>query len=94
MNPIDAVIWVHKAFDVKEDEKFDEVPYDLNRKRLSILFLKEHTQLIVIKESLKTILDVCSFVETADGKTIDITIGITNVVSYLGDGINHASEQC
>ncbi|MEO8893845.1 MAG: HAD-IC family P-type ATPase, partial [Coleofasciculaceae cyanobacterium] len=50
----------------------DEVPYDFNRKRLSILLKKENTHLIVTKGALKTILDVCSTVETAEGKTTDI----------------------
>jgi Mg2+-importing ATPase len=72
-NPIDVSIRKHKTFDITEYEKLDEVPYDFNRKRLSILFKKENTQLIVTKGSLKTILDVCSSVEIADGKTIDIT---------------------
>jgi Mg2+-importing ATPase len=73
VNPIDVAIREHKTFDITGYEKLDEVPYDFNRKRLSILFKKDHTQLIVTKGSLKTILDVCSSVETADGKTIDIT---------------------
>ncbi len=73
VNPIDAAIRQHKPFDISSYQKLDEVPYDFNRKRLSILFKKENTQLIVTKGSLKTILDVCSSVETAEGKTIDIT---------------------
>ena len=73
VNPIDAAIRQHKSFDISSYQKLDEVPYDFNRKRLSILFKKDGKQLIVTKGSLKTILDVCSSVETAEGKTIDIT---------------------
>ena len=73
VNPIDAAIRQHKPFDISSYQKLDEVPYDFNRKRLSILFKKDGKQLIVTKGSLKTILDVCSSVETAEGKTIDIT---------------------
>ncbi|WP_277927179.1 magnesium-translocating P-type ATPase [Nostoc spongiaeforme] len=89
VNPIDAAIRQHKTFDISGYQKLDEVPYDFNRKRLSILFKKaenavlgsaqveqfsktENTHLIITKGALKNILDVCSNVETVEGKTIDI----------------------
>ncbi|MBX9257452.1 magnesium-translocating P-type ATPase [Desmonostoc muscorum CCALA 125] len=89
VNPIDAAIREHKTFDISDYQKLDEVPYDFNRKRLSILFKKaenavlgspqveqfsktENTHLIITKGALKNILDVCSNVETVEGKTIDI----------------------
>ena len=71
-NPIDTAIREYKTFDISGYQKLDEVPYDFNRKRLSILFKKESMHLIVTKGALKNILDVCSTVETAEGKTIDI----------------------
>ncbi|WP_228058292.1 cation transporting ATPase C-terminal domain-containing protein [Nostoc sp. LEGE 12447] len=74
VNPIDAAIRQHKQFDISAYQKLDEVPYDFNRKRLSILLKKDNKNLIVSKGALKAILDVCSTVETGDGKTIDITI--------------------
>jgi len=73
VNAIDVAIRQHQQFDISDYQKLDEVPYDFNRKRLSILFAKEKTRLIVTKGALKTILDVCSTVETVEGKTIDIT---------------------
>ena len=72
VNPIDQAIREYKTFDISSYQKLDEVPYDFNRKRLSILFKKENSHLIVTKGALKNILDVCSTVETAAG-TIDIT---------------------
>jgi len=74
VNPIDAAIRQHKQFDISAYQKLDEVPYDFNRKRLSILLKKDNTNLIVTKGALKTILDVCSTVETGEGKTIDIAM--------------------
>ena len=72
VNPIDTAIRDYKTFDISGYQKLDEVPYDFNRKRLSILFKKESTSLIVTKGALKNVLDVCSTVETTEG-TIDIT---------------------
>jgi len=72
VNPIDAAIREHKKFDISSYQKLDEVPYDFNRKRLSILFKKDSKYLIITKGALKNILDVCSNVETTEGNTIDI----------------------
>ncbi|MFB8792238.1 MAG: magnesium-translocating P-type ATPase [Potamolinea sp.] len=72
VNPIDQAIREYKTFDISSYQKLDEVPYDFNRKRLSILFKKENSHLIVTKGALKNILDVCSTVEIAEGKIIDI----------------------
>ncbi|MEH2086832.1 MAG: magnesium-translocating P-type ATPase [Nostoc sp.] len=72
VNPIDAAIREYKTFDISAYQKLDEVPYDFNRKRLSILFKKESTHLIITKGALKNILDVCSTVEIGEGKAIAI----------------------
>jgi P-type Mg2+ transporter len=72
-NPIDDAIRQHQTFDISSYQKLDEVPYDFNRKRLSILFANEHTQLIITKGALKNILDVCTTVEMAPSQIVDIT---------------------
>ncbi|MBN3927664.1 magnesium-translocating P-type ATPase [Nostoc sp. NMS4] len=72
VNPIDAAIREYKTFDISGYQKLDEVPYDFNRKRLSILFKTENTHLIITKGALKNILDICSTVETGEGKAIAI----------------------
>ena len=71
-NPIDVSIREHKTFDITGYQKLDEVPYDFHRKRLSILFAQDNTYLIITKGALRSVLDVCSTIETAEGKTIDI----------------------
>lgn len=72
-NPIDTAIRQHKTFDTSGYQKLDEVPYDFNRKRLSILFRNQQTQLIITKGALQNILDICSNVETAPGQIVDIS---------------------
>jgi P-type Mg2+ transporter len=72
VNPIDAAIREHKTFDIAGYRKCDEVPYDFNRKRLSILFAAENAHLIITKGALKNILEACSTVEIAPGRIVDI----------------------
>jgi Mg2+-importing ATPase len=72
VNPIDAAIRACQTFDIAGYQKLDEVPYDFNRKRLSILFAHDNTRLIVTKGALKPILAVCSTVETGEGKIITL----------------------
>ncbi|MBI4780008.1 MAG: magnesium-translocating P-type ATPase [Oscillatoriophycideae cyanobacterium NC_groundwater_1537_Pr4_S-0.65um_50_18] len=71
-NPIDTAILAYQTFDISGYEKRDEVPYDFNRKRLSILFKTQDAHLIVTKGALKNVLEICSTVEVAEGKTISI----------------------
>lgn len=72
VNPIDQAIREYQTFDISEYQKLDELPYDFNRKRLSILFKKDNKSLIITKGALKNILDICSSVEMTEGKKIDI----------------------
>jgi P-type Mg2+ transporter len=72
-NPIDTAIRQHKTFDISTYHKLDEVPYDFNRKRLSILFSSNNSQLIITKGALKNILDVCTTVENMPGEIVDIS---------------------
>jgi Mg2+-importing ATPase len=70
VNPIDAAIRTHQIFDISAYQKLGEIPYDFNRKRLSILFGKDGDRLLVTKGALTNILDVCTVVEQAEGQTV------------------------
>ncbi len=72
-NPIDIAIRQHQTFDISSYQKLDEVPYDFHRKRLSILFANENTQLIITKGALKNILEICATVEIAPSQIVDIS---------------------
>jgi len=71
-NPIDEAIRNYKKIDLPGYQKQDEIPYDFLRKRLSILVSHDEAHLMVTKGALQNILDVCTSVETNDGKVIDI----------------------
>jgi len=73
-NPIDEAIRNHKKFDLSGYQKEDEIPYDFIRKRLSVLVSHDDKHLMVIKGALQNVLEVCSSVETKDGKLVDKVI--------------------
>ena len=72
-NPIDEAIINHRKVDLVEYQKFDEIPYDFLRKRLSIAVKHTNTHLMVTKGALSNILEVCSFVETKEGSIVEIS---------------------
>ena len=71
-NPIDKAILNYRKVNLSEYRKNDEIPYDFIRKRLSISVEHGDTHLMVTKGALANILEVCSSVETKEGKIIDL----------------------
>jgi Mg2+-importing ATPase len=78
-NPIDQAIRDNKQFDLSGYLKQDEIPYDFNRKRLSILVSYNNSHLMVTKGALQNVLDVCSSVETKDGKIVEIAKNLDQI---------------
>jgi Mg2+-importing ATPase len=72
-NPIDDAIVKHKKIDLSGYRKLDEIPYDFLRKRLSIVAVLNNAHMMITKGALANILEVCSSVETKDGKTVEIS---------------------
>lgn len=71
-NPIDEGILASVSMDVRQYTKLDEIPYDFVRKRLSVLVAKGDSRLVATKGAVNNILSVCTRVETAQGKIVDI----------------------
>ena len=82
-NPIDEAIRNHKQFDLSGYQKQDEIPYDFIRKRLSILVSHDNSHLMVTKGALQNVLDVCSSVETKDGKIVDIATNLDQIRKHF-----------
>jgi len=72
-NPIDDAIRNYKKLDLSGYQKQDEIPYDFNRKRLSILVSQGSSHLMVTKGALKNVLEVCTSVEVSGGAIVDIS---------------------
>lgn len=72
-NPIDEAIRNYRKFDLAGYQKLDEIPYDFQRKRLSILVSHDNNNLMITKGALLNVLAVCATAETGDGTIVDIT---------------------
>ncbi|WP_159476717.1 magnesium-translocating P-type ATPase [Dyadobacter sp. 3J3] len=71
-NPIDEAI---SGFDVpafKQAQRLDEIPYDFNRKRLTLLVKMEGSFTMVTKGAVNQVLAVCSEAEDEKGKRVPL----------------------
>lgn len=72
-NPIDRAILDYRKPDLSGIKKLDEVPYDFNRKRLSILISTHSENFILTKGALANVLEVCSSAMLAQ-EVVDISL--------------------
>jgi Mg2+-importing ATPase len=59
-DPIDDAIRGFKPLDVTGYERLDEIPYDFQRKRLSVMVAKGAERFMVTKGALSNVLEVCT----------------------------------
>jgi len=63
INPLDAAILQHDHPDIHEYEKLDEIPFDFERRRLSIVVGKDGERVLISKGAPEGVLPVCSTYE-------------------------------
>ncbi len=73
-NPIDHAIRDHRAFDISNVRKVNEIPYDFSRKRLTVLIDENDERRMITKGALAKVLDVCSWARTTNDQSVDIAI--------------------
>ena len=66
-NPLDEAIRAHRTLDVTSTQKLDEIPYDFQRKRLSILVRSGSERTLITKGAVAGVLGVCSRAVSSDG---------------------------
>ena len=71
-SPLDEAILSFKTIDIKGIQKIDEIPFDFNRKRLSVVVEKAKERLIVTKGAPEEISKICTFFDSEE-KIIDLT---------------------
>lgn len=68
-SPLDDAILRHEHIDVSDWRKVDEVPFDFERRRVSVLVERDHQRTLVVKGSPEDVLRLCSHYESNDDST-------------------------
>jgi Mg2+-importing ATPase len=73
-SPLDEAILERSGSDPGGWTKLDEVPFDFERRRVSVLLVCELRRVLIVKDAPEDILKICSSyqtADTADAKTLD-----------------------
>ena len=66
-SPLDDAILRHEHLDVGAWRKLDEVPFDFERRRVSVLVERDRQRMLVVKGSPEDVLRLCANYESRDG---------------------------
>ncbi len=67
-SPLDEAILAHKSFDMTGWQKLDEVPFDFERRRVSVLVANDQERLLVVKGAPEDVLRLSTLFETSPGR--------------------------
>lgn len=70
INPLDAAILKHAHPDIKPYNKIDEIPFDFERRRSSVVVDRDDTHLLITKGAPESVLKLCSSLELAGINTL------------------------
>jgi len=59
-NPLDEAILIHDHPDVRGYEKLDEVPFDFERRRVSVVVERDESRLLITKGAPESVMAVCA----------------------------------
>ncbi len=68
-SPLDDAILAHEKIDVSAWQKIDEVPFDFERRRVSVLLDKGNTRVLVVKGAPEDIIALCTHYEDQGNKS-------------------------
>jgi Mg2+-importing ATPase len=66
-SPLDEAVLSHKLLDVSAWSKVDEVPFDFERRRVSVLLKHQESYCLVVKGACEDVLRLCSRYENSQG---------------------------
>lgn len=67
-NPLDEAILIHDHPDVRGYQKLDEIPFDFERRRISIVVGRDESRLLIAKGAPESVLAVCAEYELGDAR--------------------------
>lgn len=87
-NPIDEAIKNASNISITSYKKIDEVPYDFQRKRLSIVVTENNRHIMITKGAVSNVLEVCTAIENANNKKIIITDELKNSIQKQHENLS------
>ena len=68
-SPLDEAILAHSHINTEAWKKIDEVPFDFDRRRVSVLLENNQQRQLIVKGAAEEIMALCSAYQTADSET-------------------------
>ncbi|MBS0299678.1 MAG: magnesium-translocating P-type ATPase [Proteobacteria bacterium] len=84
-SPLDDAILLHREITVSGWKKIDEVPFDFERRRVSVLVERAETRMLAVKGAPEDILGLCTHYEDATGTVIPLDEAAQQAISRLLD---------
>jgi Mg2+-importing ATPase len=69
-SPLDDAILAHQEIDVSGWSKIDEVPFDFERRRVSVLVQRENARRLVVKGAPEDVLRLCTHYQSGSGESV------------------------
>lgn len=79
-SPLDEAILGYKDLDVKKYQKIDEIPFDFNRKRVSVIVERAKERFLITKGAPEEINKVCTYFDSKS-KIIDLTSELQEAIN-------------
>lgn len=72
-SPLDDAILAHSSIDPSPWSKLDEVPFDFERRRVSVLVERDHARMLIVKGAPEDMIRISTHVEMTEGTRSDLT---------------------
>ena len=84
-SPLDDAILLHREIAVTGWKKIDEVPFDFERRRVSVLVERDEARMLAVKGAPEDILDLCTHYEDATGAAVPLDEAAQQAINRLLD---------
>ena len=87
-SPLDDAILAHGTIDASPWRKIDEVPFDFERRRVSVLVERDGVRTLILKGAPEDVIRICASAEMADGTNRELTDALRAELQALFDQLS------
>lgn len=88
-SPLDDAILQHHEVAIAGWQKIDEVPFDFERRRVSVLIEREEARMLSVKGAPEDILNLCTHYEDAAGAVVPLDAATLKSINALLDALGN-----